>query len=631
MKIFQTKEKANLVSWTLFMVFGLLIVVASLAARSDSAGLHLTILHTNDLHAHDESFEERQRSIGGFPRIGHMLRLLRAKDPKHTLTIDAGDIFQGTPLFTKYHGEVEVSMLNKMGYDIYTIGNHEFDDGPQNLAQQLKLAKFDVINCNMDLSAEPELGALVKPSVIKEIDGQKIAFIGGITADLNSVALNTGGVKIKSAGPNWVQPFIDEVDRLKASGINKIVLVTHCGVESDKILAQSIPEIDVIIGGHSHTRLDKPVIVEHSDGSTTTIVQTGCYGRAFGKLDVAFDDKGRIVPASTDYRLINITDKIVSDPDLKAYVDEKVEPLLGLRKEIVGEATDAFDNSFRNYPWDSSLGDVICDALVGEGKNYGIQIGFENRGGIRARIEKGPITAEKVEEMLPFDNKVVFATISGAMLLKNLEHSFAGPLGGSFFDESGLKIAYDTSRPKGDRIVYALAQNSHGDWKAIDPNGKYKIAVNDYSFKSGEGYDFAGAENIEYVPERISAAFRHYLDKHHVISPQAPDRIVPLTKDLAQIQKKRDGLYLSIKDAPPNSKLTVVEGTHRGVSSLRDVPVPLSNPKIVETGIKATAEGSQLVKLNGVAAKSWVCVYARPSATTKKIMISYPLELNSAK
>ncbi|MBI2810652.1 MAG: bifunctional metallophosphatase/5'-nucleotidase [Candidatus Melainabacteria bacterium] len=614
------------------MVFGLLMVGASLAARSDSAGLHLTILHTNDLHAHDESFEERQRSIGGFPRIGHMLRLMRAKDPKHTLTIDAGDIFQGTPLFTKYHGEVEVNMLNKMGYDIYTIGNHEFDDGPQNLAQQLKLAKFDIINVNMDLSAEPELSALVKPSVIREIDGQKIAFIGGITADLNSVALNTGGVKIKSAGPNWVQPFIDEVDRLKASGINKIVLVTHCGVESDKILAQSIPEIDVIIGGHSHTRLDKPVIVEHSDGSTTTIVQTGCYGRAFGKLDVAFDNKGRIVPASTDYRLINITDKIISDPDLKAYVDEKVEPLLGLRKEIVGEATSAFDNSFRNYPWDSSLGDIICDSLVEEGKTYGIQIGFENRGGIRSRIEKGPITAEKVEEMLPFDNKVVFATISGAVLLKTLEHSFAGPLGGSFFDECGLKIAYDASRPKGDRVVYALVQNKSGEWKPVDPNGKYKIAVNDYSFKSGEGYDFAGAEDIEYVPERISVAFRHYLDKHHTISPQAPDRIVPLTKDLAQIEKKRDGLYLSVKNAPPNSKLTIVEGTHSSVASIRGVPVPLSNPKILATGIKATPEGAQLIKLKGVSNKSWICVYAQPTTASKKILVSYPMELeNSAK
>ncbi len=630
MTILQKKDRANFVSWIFFMVCGLLMVVASLAARSDSAGLHLTILHTNDLHAHDESFEERQRSIGGFPRIGHMLRLFRAKDPKHTLTIDAGDIFQGTPLFTKYHGEVEVNMLNKMGYDIYTIGNHEFDDGPQNLANQLKQAKFDVINVNMDLTAEPELAALVKPSVVKEIDGQKVAFIGGITADLNSVALNTGGVKIKSAGPNWVQPFVDEVDRLKASGINKIVLVTHCGVESDKILAQSIPEVDVIIGGHSHTRLDKPVIVEHSDGTTTTIVQTGCYGRAFGKLDIAFDDKGKVVPAGTTYRLINITDKIISDPDLKAYVDEKVEPLLGLRREVVGEASGAFDNSFRNFPWDSALGDVITDSLFEEGKKYGIQIAFENRGGIRARIDKGPITAEKVEEMLPFDNRVVFATISGAVLLKAMEHTFAGPLGGSFFDESGMKIAYDASRPKGDRIVYALVQDKNGEWKPVDPNGKYKIAVNDYSFKSGEGYDFSGAENIEYVPERISAAFRHFLDKHHVIVPQSPDRIVPLTKNLAQLERKQNGLYLNVSNAPPNAKLTILHGAQRGVSSANGMVVPLFGAKVSLTGAKTGPNGSVSIKLKDAPEKGWICVWAQPIGAAKKAMISYPLEVGKA-
>ncbi|RTL38785.1 MAG: bifunctional metallophosphatase/5'-nucleotidase [Candidatus Melainabacteria bacterium] len=631
MTIFQKKARTNLVSLLLFMVFGLFMAVASLSARSDSEGLHLTILHTNDLHAHDESFEERQKSIGGFPRIGHMLRLFRAKDPKHTLTIDAGDIFQGTPLFTKYHGEVEVNMLNKMGYDIYTIGNHEFDDGPQNLASQLKQAKFDVINVNMDLTAEPELAAIVKPSVVKQIEGEKVAFIGGITADLNSVALNTGGVKIKSAGPNWVQPFIDEVDRLKAAGINKIVLVTHCGVESDKVLAQSIPEVDVIIGGHSHTRLDKPVIVEHSDGTTTTIVQTGCYGRAFGKLDLVFDKNGKVVPTGTGYRLINITDKIISDPDLKAYVDEKVEPLLGLRKEIVGEATGAFDNNFRSFPWDSALGDVITDSLVEEGKKYGIQIAFENRGGIRARIDKGPITAEKVEEMLPFDNKVVFATISGAVLLKAMEHSFAGPLGGSFFDEHGMKIAYDASRPKGDRIVYALVQDKNGDWKPVDPNAKYKIAVNDYSFKSGEGYDFSGAENIEYVPERISVAFRHYLDKHHEITPNLPDRIVPLTKDLAQVEKKQNGIYLVVKNAPPNSKLTVVEGTNRGVSTINGVVVPLSNPKILSAGLKTGTTGTQSIKLTGKSEKGWVCVFAKPVGAAKKALISYPLDVEKAK
>jgi 5'-nucleotidase len=633
MKIFQTKAKATVLSWALFMVGGLLIMVASLAAKSDSAGLNLTILHTNDLHAHDESFEERERSVGGMPRIGHMLRLLRAKDPKHTLTIDAGDIFQGTPLFTKYHGEVEVNMLNKMGYDIYTIGNHEFDDGPKNLANQLKIAKFDIINANMDLTDEPELASLVKPSVVKEIDGQKVGFIGGITSELNSVALNTGGVRIKSAGPNWVQPFIDEVNKLKASGINKIVLVTHCGLESDKVLAQAIPDVDAIIGGHSHTRLDKPVIVEHADGTTTTIVQTGCYGRALGKLDLVFDGKGRVVPASTNYRLINITDKIFSDPDLKAYVDEKVLPLLGLRKEIAGQATEPFDNQFRTYPWDSALGDLITDALVEEGKSYGVQIGFENRGGIRSRIEKGPITAEKIEEMLPFDNKVVFATVSGTVVLKALEHSFSGPLGGSFLDQHGIKIAYDASKPKGSRVVFALVKDHNGDWKAIDPKGKYKIAINDYTFKSGEGYNFEGAEDIQYVQERISVAFRHFLDKHHEVSPQSPNRIVPLTADLAQLQKKNGELYLQIK-APTGSKLTVVEGSSSGLESIGNIPVPLTNPKIFESGFKEGADGTFTIKLgkskNALKGERWVCVYAKPSLAAKKTLISYPIEIKNS-
>ncbi|HEY9679619.1 MAG TPA: bifunctional UDP-sugar hydrolase/5'-nucleotidase [Drouetiella sp.] len=628
----QTKAKTNLLRWTLLTVSGLVMVVASLAARSDSNGLHLTILHTNDLHAHDESFEERQRSIGGFPRIGHLLRTLREKDPKHALTIDAGDIFQGTPLFTKYHGEVEVNMLNKMGYNIYTPGNHEFDDGPQNLAKQLSIAKFDVINTNMDLSGEPELAKIIKPYVIKEIDGQKIAFIGGITADLNSVALNTGNVKIKSAGPNWVQPFTETVDKVKAQGVDKIILVTHCGVEADKILAESVPDVDAIIGGHSHTRLDKPIVVDHSDGSTTTIVQTGSYGRALGKLDLVFDDKGKVVPASTAYRLINITDKVPSDPDLKAYVDQKVEPLLVLRHEIVGEATDTFDNTFRSFPWDSALGDIICDALVEEGKDYGVTIGFENRGGIRARIDKGPISAEKVEEMLPFDNRVVFATISGDVLLKALEHTFAGPLGGSFFDEHGLKIAYDPLREKGNRVVYALAQNKSGEWKPIDANSKYKISVNDYSFKAGEGYDFSGAEDVKYVQERISAAFRHYLAKHHTITPQQPDRIVPLTAELATLEKRSTGAVISVKGAPPKARLTLVTGSERGVDCFEGTAVPLSHPKLVAGALKASVQGTQTIKVpTSETSDKWYCVIAQSPTATKKVLVSYPLDMAAAK
>ena len=384
---------------------------------------------------------------GGITHVGRILRTSKKNEPKAILSLDAGDIFQGTPLYTKYHGEVEVHLLNMIGYDIFTIGNHEFDDGPQNLAARLKNAKFQVINCNMDAGSVPELAALIKPYVIKEVDGQKVAFIGAITPDLNTVALRTGGVKLKTSHDEWKRPIENTIKEVTAQGINKIVLVTHIGIELDRELA-TLPDVDVIVSGHSHTRLNEPVVVQHPDGSSATIVQTGSFARAVGKLELTFDDQGRVILPKTEYKLIPVLPSVPEDPDLKAYVTEMVKPLLPLRNTIAGVAKAPFDNGFRNMPFDSALGDVICDALAESGKNYGAQISFENRGGIRGRIEAGPISLEEVEEILPFDNREVLATIDGACLLKALEHSLSGDWEDHSSDEHGLKVAYDPEKRK---------------------------------------------------------------------------------------------------------------------------------------------------------------------------------------
>src|SRR5262249_55438200 len=148
-------------------------------------------------------------------------------------------------------------------------------------------------------------------------------------------------------------------------------------------------------------------------GSKTIIVQTGCYGRTLGDLDLAFNKKGELVEPDTHYHLINISDRIQEDPALAAYIKEKAAPLLALRQEIVGFSESEFDIRFNNTPWDSPIGDLICDALIEEGASYGATIAFQNRGGIRARIEKGPISEEKIRELLPFENHLVLATIDG--------------------------------------------------------------------------------------------------------------------------------------------------------------------------------------------------------------------------
>ncbi len=609
----------------------------------------MTILHTNDLHAHDESFRERGNLIGGLARIGHLIRTIRKNTP-NVLAVDAGDIFQGTPFYKFYHGAVEVGLLNLAGYDVYEPGNHEFDDGPDNLAKQLQAAKFDVISANMDTSGVPELAKIVKPSVVKTVAGKKVGFVGAITPDLEQVSLTTGKVHIKDKDTDWVKPVKQEVERLKAEGITRIILVTHVGVERDKELAEAIPDVDVIVGGHSHTRLDQPIVVKHSDGTATVIVQTGCYGRALGKLKLAFDAQGHLIPAELDYHLINIADHIYEDKEMSTFIAERAGPVLALRRKKVAFATNDFDNRFHQYSWDSPLGDLICDALVDAGTKYGATISFENRGGIRGRIERGPITMEKVEEVLPFENHLTFATINGKILLKALEHSVGGGLGGPFFDVHGLKLAYDPSKPSGQRIVFAMAQDTRGRWHDIAQDARYKIAVNDYSFNAGEGYDFTGATNQEATKKKLSAVVAEYLTKKKVVQPLQASRIIPVTDRLASVVKQGGKRLLRVQCGTPGARLTLVTGSWPGVEPVGQAPpVPLTNPHVIDTQAIAddmgeyswelpiklspsrAASGHRFGKPSEISSDKWAAVIVHPPKTTdaRQIKISYPVPLNA--
>lgn len=523
------------------------------------------------------------------------MRAIRKSTP-NVVTVDAGDIFQGTPFFKLYHGEVEVSLLNQLGYDVYTIGNHEFDEGPDNLEKQLKGARFDVVSANIDAAALPGLSALIKPSVVKEFGGQKVGFVGAVTPDLVAMSLKTGGVRVKGvdgdSDSGWIAPIKEEVGRLTAQGVDKIVLVTHAGVERDKQLAEAIPEVDAIVGGHSHTRLNKALIVEHAGGSRTIIVQAGCYGRALGKLELVFDRRGRIVFPGTRSRLINITSAVPEVPDVKRYLEEKGRPIAALRETVAGLALADFDNRFSRYPWDSPIGDLVCDALADAGTRYGAGIALQNRGGIRARIDRGIVTMEKIEEVLPFDNHLMFATVKGSTLVKSLEYSLSGILGARFLDVHGLKIAYEPARPPGDRIFFVMTREPDGTWKELDAQASYKIALNDFTFNGGEGYDFSGAAEIRGTQDRLSKVLADYLIKQKKVSPTPPARIVPVTAGVLTIDRSGKRPKLKVISPVAGAHMTLVVGDGPGVESVAGpIPVPLSNPRVVETGIAPVTRG----------------------------------------
>lgn len=548
-----------------------------------SESFSFTILHSNDIHSHEDSFLENGKNVGGMSRIAYLIKNLKKNNPK-VLAVDAGDVFQGTAFFENYKGETDIECLSQAGYDIFTPGNHDFDEGPENLAKQLKNAKFDVINCNLDLSGVPALKELVKPSVIKTIDGEKVAFVGVITPALKELVNKLGDVKFLSPSEKWMQPVRDEVERLKKLGINKIVLVSHCGVDLEKSLA-AIEGVDLVIGGHSHTRLDKAVVVEQANGEKAMVVQTGCYGRALGRLDLVFDKEGKIVLPDSTYRLINITDKVFEDPQLKAYVTEKGKPFEYLTKTILSHATARFDGRFKRYDWDSPIGDLICDALFEKAIENGATITLQNRGGIRGGLDEGPVSLEKVREILPFPNKLVVATVTGKTLVAALEHSVErSGTGGPFFDLHGIKHAWDPGLPAGQRIVFAQAQNKEGDYEPIVPDELYRIGINDYSFNGGEGYDFKDAKDLVNTGARLSDALEEYLKKRKTISPALPTRFLRVTSGVAKLSGSGDSLKLLIEGAPPDAELSIFSGSARSVSFLKKFGVlPLANARLLRS------------------------------------------------
>jgi 5'-nucleotidase len=592
----------------------------SAKAAEKNKDFTLTIIHTNDLHAHEEPFLDNGKTVGGWAGVGQVIRNLKKQYPD-AIVADAGDMFQGSMLYSKYKGDVEVNLLNQMGYDVFTIGNHEFDDGSKNLAQQLAKAKFDIISANIDATAVPELQSLIKQSVIKKIHGESVAFVGGVTPDLESVATTLQGVKLKVKGADWVLPIKQEVERLQKEGVNKIVLVTHCGVKSEKELAERIPGVDAIVGGHSHTRLERPLIVKHDDGTITTVVQTGCYGRAVGCLQLTFDKDG--VVRKSKYGLTDITAKTAQAADLKAYIDKVSEPFAKMNKEVLSTATNYFEK--KNSLCDTSMGDIVCDAIVASGKEYGTTMAFQNRGGIRGVLQKGPISIAQIEQILPFENYVVYATVKGDVIRRVVEHSLADGLGGHFADVSGIKIIWDKSKPSGHRVVLILTDDGKGNYTKLDDTATYKMAMNHYNFEGGESYDFKGATNIVKSKLRMADVLTAYLRNRPTISPAKPNRIVCVKEGALVLTDQGGEKTLVLKNAPAAARISIVGGTGPGVSTIYNAfPVPLANAQVLKTGLKAeengTFEWKNINKLlqsyksaSGKGEASWISVVAHPA------------------
>jgi 5'-nucleotidase / UDP-sugar diphosphatase len=501
------------------------LVMTAGAAMADYT---LNILHINDFHSRQESInkydstcsaeeESKNECFGGIARVKAKIDERRAalsKDGGNVIVLNAGDEFQGSLFYTTYKGDDTAEFMNGIGYDVMALGNHEFDDGVDTLAKFLGKVKFPVISANTIAADGSPIAGKYKPYVIKEIGGQKIGVVSAITTD--TADISTPGPTVKFA--DEIETLKKQVEALKAEGVNKIIALNHDGYVKDKQIAASVAGISVIVGGHSHTLLSNtdpqalgpyPTLVKGPSGRDVPIVQAKSYSKYLGELKVTFDDDGNVI--RSEGAPILLDSSVVPDPAYLARVKELAKPIEALKAKKVGN--------------------LVADAMLDRVKDQGMTIAIINGGGLRASIDAGDVTMGEVLTVLPFQNTLSTFQLKGADVVAALENGVSqiDQGAGRFAQVSGLKYAFDVSKPVGQRVSAVQVRDGSG-WKPIDTAATYGVVSNNYMRAGGDGYKIfaSNAQNAYDYGPGLEAVVSDYLAKNTPYKPYTDGRITVL-------------------------------------------------------------------------------------------------------
>jgi 5'-nucleotidase len=480
------------------------VTVAAALATPAAADFTLTILHTNDMHSRIEPISKYDsgcgaednaagKCFGGSARLATAIRARRAA-AANSILVDGGDQFQGSLFYTYYKGKVAAEMMTALGYDAMTVGNHEFDDGPEVLRGFIDAVGFPILMSNADVSREASLAGKLMPSTVVEVGGEKIGLIGLTPEDTGELA--SPGPNVTFTGP--VEALRREVARLTAGGIDKIVVLSHSGYVLEQRIAAEVAGIDVIVGGHSHTYLsnasDKaagpyPTWVEAPDGSKVAIVQAYAFGKYLGELTVTWDENGSVTAASGEP--VTMDGQVAEDAALKARVAALAGPLEEIRQKVVAEAAAVIDGGRETCRvGECAMGNLVADAMLARVAGQGITIAFANGGGLRASIDAGPVTMGEVLTVLPFQNTLSTFQLTGADVIAALENgvSQVEEVKGRFAQVAGLRYAWSrVAAPNTGRILAVLVREGDG-WAPIEPGKVYGVVANEYIRNGGDGY-----------------------------------------------------------------------------------------------------------------------------------------------
>ncbi len=480
-----------------------------LTAGFAQADYTLHILHVNDLHSRIEPITKSDSTckaeddaagecFGGVARLATKVAELRAAleaEGQNVILLDAGDQFQGSLMYTTYKGAVEAEFMEAIGFDAMAVGNHEFDDGPEGLAGFLDKVGFPVISGNIDVSGSNLLAGRVGNHVVLEVNGARIGIVSALAVDT---------VETSSPGDDVV--FTDEAEALRADvaaleaeGVDKIIALTHVGLSKDLDLAASVPGLDAIVGGHSHTLMSNtaegalpyPQMV-----GAVPVVQAYAYSKYLGHLVLEFDAAGNVTAASGDTILLDAS--VTPDPAIAARVAELAGPIEALKARVVAEAAADIDGGRETCRiGECAMGTLVADAMLARVQDQGISIAIQNGGGLRASIAAGEVTMGDVLSVLPFQNTLSTFEATGATVLAALENGLSqiDDGAGRFPQVAGMRYVFDPAADAGARVVSVEVMEG-GAWVPLDPAKTYGVVTNNYMRGGGDGYAMFETEGM---------------------------------------------------------------------------------------------------------------------------------------
>jgi len=528
------------------------------------SSFNLTLLHVNDIHVRIEETNKYSSTCkpkdkrkgacyGGVGRLHAAVSDIKDKED-NVLWINAGDFFQGTIWYSHYKWRVASLFNNLLEFDAMTLGNHEFDDKIEGLLPFLKNQTVPVVVSNLDLENVKELQDLVIPSLKVKYDGREIGIVGYLTPETKHIS--DPGDEIVFL--DEIEALKTEIDNLKKSGVNIIIAIGHSGYARDLEIARALPDIDIIVGGHSHSFLYNeskenpnpssntiqgpyPTLLSHGEEHSTLVVQAYAFTKYLGYLRLKFDTEGRLEEWSGAPLLLD------SSFRQDKQIEDQIKPL---RKELDDIVSKTIGSAAKVMPIsrgeESPLGNFVTDAMVDAWKNRTmpdnskVRLALTNSGGIRNTLDEGRITLEDLLSTFPFQNTFDVITVSGEVIREALEHSVATMdisvkwEAGRFLQVSGFRILYDLTSPPGSRVKKVdviCAKCDPETFEELEYETVYNVAVTNYIAAGGDGYEMLKRRDNHIIGSLDTEVLERVIRDTSPISSEIEGRIMFVNKD----------------------------------------------------------------------------------------------------